>query len=90
LSGTGDQKKTPRIRDVFGTLVLVRDGSSGHFTSGLPKAVQRVYHATGKCVTLADGTLFFLCNGKNPESHKDLGSICMTCSVVGHRGVLHK
>jgi hypothetical protein len=49
-----------------------------------------VHQVAGKRVNLADGALFFLRDGKNAESHKDLGSMCMTCDVVGHWGVLHK
>jgi hypothetical protein len=29
-------------------------------------------------------------DGKSPESHKDLGGVCMTCSLIGHGGSLHK
>jgi len=65
-------------------------GSDREFASGLPKAVQRELHVTGKTVNFAYGTLLFLRDGKSPESHKDLGSMCMTCSVVGHGGNLHR
>lgn len=80
----------PRIRDVCGASDLDGNRSGREFASGLSKTVQRELHVAGKTVNFAYGTLLCLRDGKSPESHKDLGGVCMTCSLIGHGGSLHK